>query len=87
MAYGTGEREVFDLRNDPDELTNLRDRVDPAWLTRLFRMARALGSCAGATPAARGAAGAGAAAVQLTGVFLPKVSVPHYNRGRDTVLR
>jgi N-acetylglucosamine-6-sulfatase len=49
VAYGTGEREVYDLRSDPDELTNLRDRVGQAWLTRLSRMARSLGNCAGAT--------------------------------------
>lgn len=49
VAYENGEREVYDLRSDPDELTNLRDRVGRAWVTRLSRMAKALGQCAGAT--------------------------------------
>jgi arylsulfatase A-like enzyme len=47
VAYDTGEREVYDLRKDPDELVNLRDRVPKAWLARLLKLARALGSCAG----------------------------------------
>jgi N-acetylglucosamine-6-sulfatase len=49
VAYATGEREVYDLRSDPDELANLRDRVGQAWLTRLSRMSQNLGKCAGAT--------------------------------------
>jgi len=49
VAYATGEREVYDLRSDPDELANLCDRVGQAWLTRLSRMSKALGQCAGAT--------------------------------------
>jgi len=49
VAYATGEREVYDLRSDPDELKNLRDRVGQAWLTRLSRMAKTLSQCAGAT--------------------------------------
>lgn len=49
VAYENGEREVYDLRNDPDELVNLRSRVGKAWLTRLSQMAKTLGKCAGAT--------------------------------------
>jgi len=47
VEYGTGEREVYDLRNDPDELTNLRQQVPRAWMNRLAQLARDLGSCAG----------------------------------------
>jgi arylsulfatase A-like enzyme len=47
VEYGTSEREVYDLRQDPDELANLRNRVGKAWLNRLSGLARALGSCAG----------------------------------------
>ncbi len=49
VEYGTGEREVYDLRNDPDELLNLRDRVPLAWLAQLSQRAKALGSCKGQT--------------------------------------
>jgi hypothetical protein len=49
VAYETGEREVYDLKKDPDELSNLRDKVGRAWLTRLSQMAKALAKCAGAT--------------------------------------
>ena len=47
VAYENGEREVYDLRSDPDELVNLRSSVGKAWLTRLSKMAKALGKCAG----------------------------------------
>jgi N-acetylglucosamine-6-sulfatase len=49
VAYENGEREVYDLRNDPDELVNLRSRVGKDWLARLSQMAKTLGKCAGAT--------------------------------------
>ena len=49
MEYDTGEREVYDLRRDPDELTNLRSRRLRAWMDRLSKLAHALGSCAGET--------------------------------------
>lgn len=49
VAYETGEREVYDLKQDPDELSNLRNRVGRAWLIRLSQMAKALGKCAGST--------------------------------------
>ena len=47
VEYGTGEREVYDLRRDPDELNNLAAHSDPAWLAHMSALARALGSCAG----------------------------------------
>jgi arylsulfatase A-like enzyme len=47
VAYENGEREVYDLRSDPDELVNLKSRVGKAWLMRLSQMAKALGKCAG----------------------------------------
>ncbi len=49
VEYGTGEREVYDLRNDPDELLNLRDRLPLAWLAQLSQRAKALASCKGET--------------------------------------
>jgi N-acetylglucosamine-6-sulfatase len=49
VEYGTGEREVYDLRADPDELSNLAGRVSAAWLRSMSKLARALGACAGAT--------------------------------------
>jgi N-acetylglucosamine-6-sulfatase len=47
VEYGTGEREVYDLRRDPDELNNLAVHSDPAWLARMSTLARALGACGG----------------------------------------
>lgn len=47
VEYGTGEREVYDLRKDPDELVNLRNRVSRKWMNGLAALARALSSCAG----------------------------------------
>jgi N-acetylglucosamine-6-sulfatase len=47
VEYGTGEREVYDLRKDPDELVNLRNRVPRKWLNDLAQLTRALSSCAG----------------------------------------
>lgn len=49
VEYGNGEREVYDLQNDPDELLNLRDRVPLAWLGLLSQRVKALGSCKGET--------------------------------------
>ncbi len=47
VEYGTGEREVYDLRRDPDELNNLAAHSDPGWLSRMSSLARALGACSG----------------------------------------
>jgi arylsulfatase A-like enzyme len=49
VEYDTGEREVYDLHADPDETTNLRNRVPLAWLNSLSGIAHALGNCAGVT--------------------------------------
>jgi hypothetical protein len=49
VEYGTGEREVYDLAHDPDELTNLAPHLSPAFLGRLSSLVRALGACSGAT--------------------------------------
>ena len=49
VEYGTGEREVYDLMKDPDELVNLRDQVPLPWLTLLSQRAKALRSCKGET--------------------------------------
>jgi arylsulfatase A-like enzyme len=49
VEYGDGEREVYDLSKDPDELDNLAAHADPAWLAQMSAFARALGACAGET--------------------------------------
>ncbi len=49
VEYGTGEKEVYDLAHDPDELTNLAPHLSPAFLGRLSTLARALGACSGAS--------------------------------------
>ncbi len=48
VEYGTGELEVYDLSHDPDELSNLAARTNPAWLAQMSSLARTLGACAGA---------------------------------------
>jgi N-acetylglucosamine-6-sulfatase len=47
VEYDTGEREVYDLRGDPDELANLRKKVGMEWLNSLSALTRSLGTCAG----------------------------------------
>jgi N-acetylglucosamine-6-sulfatase len=49
VEYGTGEREVYDLRQDPDELNNLASQADPAWMDQMSSLARSLGACGGDT--------------------------------------
>ena len=49
VEYQSGEREVYDLQHDPDELNNLASHLDPAWLEQMSSIARALGACAGDT--------------------------------------
>jgi len=47
VEYSTGEREVYDLRKDPDELVNLRNLLPKAWLNQLSKRVKALANCAG----------------------------------------
>ena len=47
VEYGTGERELYDLKKDPDELLNLHDRVPSVWLDQLSERAKALRRCKG----------------------------------------
>lgn len=49
VQYGTGEKEVYDLKKDPDERLNLRDQMPKAWLDSVSRLVKALASCKGAT--------------------------------------
>jgi arylsulfatase A-like enzyme len=49
VEYGTGEREVYDLTQDPDERNNVAASRKPDWLARMSSLARALGACAGET--------------------------------------
>jgi N-acetylglucosamine-6-sulfatase len=49
VEYGTGEREVYDLRSDPDETANLTSRLPRSWLMQLSKIVHDLGRCAGGT--------------------------------------
>ena len=44
--YTTGEKELYDLNDDPYELESLHDTADPALKRRLGSRIAALGSCA-----------------------------------------
>jgi N-acetylglucosamine-6-sulfatase len=46
VEYGTGERELYDLKADPFQLANRIDDVDPALLVALEDRLAALASCA-----------------------------------------
>jgi N-acetylglucosamine-6-sulfatase len=48
VEYGTGERELYDHRADPYQLTNLASAADPVLLARLAGWMQALAGCAGA---------------------------------------
>jgi arylsulfatase A-like enzyme len=47
VEYGTGERELYDLRRDPHQLHNRYDDADPALLRRLEEKLAALRDCSG----------------------------------------
>jgi arylsulfatase A-like enzyme len=47
VEYGTGERELYDLRRDPYEVESLHARADPQLLARLSDLLHALATCAG----------------------------------------
>jgi N-acetylglucosamine-6-sulfatase len=49
VEYGTGEKEVYDLKKDPDERLNLRDQMPKTWLASVSKLVKALASCKGAT--------------------------------------
>ncbi len=46
--YGNGERELYDLEDDPHELDNRYEAADPELLQRLRGQLAALRGCAGA---------------------------------------
>lgn len=48
LTYVTGERELYDLDADPDELDNQADTADPALLAQLAAWLATLRNCAGA---------------------------------------
>ncbi len=49
VEYSTGERELYDLRNDPYELQNLHATADPVLLRRLAAYLAALRTCVAAS--------------------------------------
>ncbi len=48
IEYVTGELELYDLGNDPDELENQAGAADPALLIQLADWLNTLRNCAGA---------------------------------------
>jgi N-acetylglucosamine-6-sulfatase len=48
VEYGTGERELYDLARDPDQLDNVVETADPALVTALAARLAELRTCAGA---------------------------------------
>jgi len=49
VEYATGEKELYDLAKDPDELENLAGSADPTMLAALHRRLEALRACTGQT--------------------------------------
>lgn len=47
VEHGTGERELYDLRTDPHQLTNLAEDADPVLLKALSTLLLQLAHCAG----------------------------------------
>jgi arylsulfatase A-like enzyme len=47
VEYGTGERELYDLRKDPYQLDNLYESADPDLLKRLKERIAVLRGCSG----------------------------------------
>ena len=47
VEYGTGERELYDLKGDPYQLDNRYDDADPELLGHLRRRLAALRGCSG----------------------------------------
>ena len=47
VEYGNGERELYDLQNDPYELENVYEKADPALVEDLKGRLEALKECAG----------------------------------------
>ena len=47
VEHGTGERELYDLRSDPNQLTNLAADADPVLLKALSTLLLQLAHCAG----------------------------------------
>ena len=47
VEYGTGERELYDLRRDPYQLDNAYESADPELVRHLQRRLAALRGCSG----------------------------------------
>lgn len=48
VEYATGEKELYDLKNDPDQLQNLAAKTDAAVLAKLVARLAKLKKCAAA---------------------------------------
>ena len=48
ISYGEGERQLYDLRNDPDELHNIVTTGDPKLVQGLAKQLAALRTCGAA---------------------------------------
>ncbi|MHB1165739.1 MAG: sulfatase family protein [Candidatus Nanopelagicales bacterium] len=49
VVYRDGERELYDLVNDPNEMTNVAATADPALVAGLYSQLQAMRACSGAT--------------------------------------
>jgi hypothetical protein len=47
VEYATGERELYELKQDPHQLGSIADSAEPALLERLSARLRELKSCKG----------------------------------------
>ncbi len=45
VQYTTGEKELYDLRSDPDELSNIVEKADPKLVDRMSRLVKGLQTC------------------------------------------
>ncbi|HRH46412.1 MAG TPA: hypothetical protein PKY82_32510, partial [Pyrinomonadaceae bacterium] len=47
IEYETGEKELYDLKKDPDQLKNIASTADSAWLKKLAEHLQELRGCTG----------------------------------------
>lgn len=49
IEYATGEKELYDLKNDPGQLKNIASTADSVWLKKLAERLKEMRECAGET--------------------------------------